>query len=215
MEGRRDLEEIWSAVAPARGRANELRRIFDHSLIPMVLVDQDRWHLDANPAARLFMRSSLAQMLTTRIDDLTPQDRLDDLERFWAILVEEGSVGGDYVVRTPDGAQVSIRFLGSANMLPGVHLFLYIPSAWAENEIDRAIETRAPAPTTGGTLSDRERSVLELVASGCDIDQIARELVLSPNTVKTHLRNAVRRMGARNRAHAIALAIGRGDLAQN
>ena len=201
-------------MAPARGRANELRRRFDHSLIPMVLVDQERWHLDANPAARLFMRSTLAEMVALRIDDLTPAENLPDLERFWDVLGEEGSVGGDYVARTPDGASVPITFFGSANMLPGVHLFLYLPADWAEDELERAIES-GQAPATPGTLSERERDVLELVASGADIEQIARELVLSPNTVKTHLRNAIRRMGARNRAHAIALAIGRGDLAQN
>ncbi|MFL5846389.1 MAG: response regulator transcription factor [Solirubrobacteraceae bacterium] len=57
------------------------------------------------------------------------------------------------------------------------------------------------------TLSDREQEVVELLASGLNGEQIAERLVLSPETIKTHVRNAMLRLGARTRAHAVAIAI--------
>ena len=56
-------------------------------------------------------------------------------------------------------------------------------------------------------LSPREREVLELLAAGLTGEEIAERLVLSPMTVQTHVRNLMRRLGARTRVHALALAL--------
>ena len=56
-------------------------------------------------------------------------------------------------------------------------------------------------------LSPREREVLELLALGCHSRQAARELGLSPETVRTHIRNAMRKLGATTRVQAVALAV--------
>lgn len=57
-----------------------------------------------------------------------------------------------------------------------------------------------------GTLSARERDVLQLVATGAANGDIAAELGLRPNTVKAYLRSVARKLGAANRTHAVALA---------
>jgi DNA-binding NarL/FixJ family response regulator len=67
--------------------------------------------------------------------------------------------------------------------------------------------TPTTASTAWNTLSGREQEVIELLAAGLNGEQIAARLVLSPETVKTHVRNAMQRLGARTRAHAVALAI--------
>jgi DNA-binding NarL/FixJ family response regulator len=58
-----------------------------------------------------------------------------------------------------------------------------------------------------GVLSPREREILELVATGKTSEAVARELFLSPKTVETHMRNLMRKLGARSRVHALALAL--------
>lgn len=54
--------------------------------------------------------------------------------------------------------------------------------------------------------TERERRVLRLVAAGWSNQAIADHLVIAESTVKTHLRRVYSKLGAANRAHAIALA---------
>jgi DNA-binding NarL/FixJ family response regulator len=61
-------------------------------------------------------------------------------------------------------------------------------------------------------LSPREREVLHLMAEGFTGEAIARRLGLSVETVRTHARNVIRKLQARNRVHAIAIALQRGDI---
>ncbi len=62
-----------------------------------------------------------------------------------------------------------------------------------------------PAPLTA-----REREVLSWAASGARNHEIAHRLQLAPETVKSHLSNLIRKLGARDRAHACVLALGWG-----
>ena len=55
-------------------------------------------------------------------------------------------------------------------------------------------------------LSPRERSVLELVADGRSNKEIARLLVISPETVKSHLENVFAKLAVQRRTQAISLA---------
>jgi DNA-binding NarL/FixJ family response regulator len=56
-------------------------------------------------------------------------------------------------------------------------------------------------------LSGREREILDLLADGLTGEEAAEQLHLSPETVRTHVRNAMNKLGARTRVHAVALAI--------
>jgi DNA-binding CsgD family transcriptional regulator len=62
-------------------------------------------------------------------------------------------------------------------------------------------------------LSPREREITHLMAEGGTADAIALELGVSTETVRTHVRNVIRKLQARNRVHAIALALERGEIA--
>jgi|SRR5215212_1532639 ATP/maltotriose-dependent transcriptional regulator MalT len=59
-------------------------------------------------------------------------------------------------------------------------------------------------------LSERELEVLTLLASGKTNSEVARELFVSVGTVKSHTGNIYRKLGARNRAEALARARGLG-----
>jgi DNA-binding CsgD family transcriptional regulator len=58
-------------------------------------------------------------------------------------------------------------------------------------------------------LTVREREVLALLADGLGAEEIALRLTLSPLTVRTHIRNLRDKLGARNTAHAVAIALRR------
>ena len=62
------------------------------------------------------------------------------------------------------------------------------------------------------SLSNREREVLDLLAQGLTGEQVAERLVLSAETIKTHIRNAMTKLEARNRVHAIAIALRAGEI---
>jgi DNA-binding CsgD family transcriptional regulator len=55
-------------------------------------------------------------------------------------------------------------------------------------------------------LSAREIDVLEELAKGTGTEEIALRLHVSPHTVRTHIKNIMRKLDARTRAHAVAIA---------
>jgi DNA-binding NarL/FixJ family response regulator len=61
-------------------------------------------------------------------------------------------------------------------------------------------------------LSPREQEVLRLVADGLPTKQISASLVISERTVKFHVNSILRKLGADNRAQAVAVAAQRGLL---
>ena len=63
---------------------------------------------------------------------------------------------------------------------------------------------------TAAALSARERQVIALVAAGHSGPEIAEELHISHDTVRTHVRNAMAKLGARSRAHLVAKSIAEG-----
>jgi DNA-binding NarL/FixJ family response regulator len=56
------------------------------------------------------------------------------------------------------------------------------------------------------SLTDREREVVGLVAEGLSNDEIARKLVVSPLTAKTHVSRAMTKLNARDRAQLVVFA---------
>ena len=56
-------------------------------------------------------------------------------------------------------------------------------------------------------LSKREQEVVALIAMGFETPAIAKELHIAESTVRAHVRNAMGRLGARTRAHLVAIAL--------
>ncbi|OCG73558.1 response regulator [Microbacterium sediminis] len=65
--------------------------------------------------------------------------------------------------------------------------------------VDSGAGERRHAAEVVETLTDRERDVARLVATGASDDEISRELHLAPSTVKSHIQQARLKLGARNR----------------
>lgn len=204
------IRSAVETIRVARGRSRQFWRVFDASLVQMVTVDNDRRYIAANAAARLLFRLSLEELLIRRIDDLTPPHMFARLDERWTRLVREGAVSGPYDVSFPDGSELQIVYCALANVLPAQHLIVFVPARWPDDELSAAGEPNAPPPR--GPLSPREQEVLSLIATGARTEQIAEELTISTATARTHTRNALSKLGAHNRAHAIALAMRDGIL---
>ena len=83
---------------------------------------------------------------------------------------------------------------------------------FVDPRLDQIVAGDRGTPGGASQLSPREREVMRKMAAGGTAEAVADDLGLSVETVRTHVRNAIRKLGARNRVHAIALALDRGEI---
>jgi DNA-binding NarL/FixJ family response regulator len=90
------------------------------------------------------------------------------------------------------------RTAGAAEMARAAHAAL---------EQERFVDPAVPPSGSRSKLTRRQREILQLLADGGSTAVAARELGLSEETIKTHTKHALARLGARNRTHAVAIAL--------
>ncbi len=81
--------------------------------------------------------------------------------------------------------------------------------------VDPRLDAVRPSPLPalpGKDLSGREREILQLMAGGDTADVVSARLGISVDTIRTHVRNAIHKLQARNRVHAIAVALDHGEI---
>ena len=76
----------------------------------------------------------------------------------------------------------------------------------------RFIDPAARKMANRATLTKRQRETLQLLANGLSTDEVAGRLELSAETVRTHTKALLARLGARDRAHAVAIALRTGQI---
>jgi DNA-binding NarL/FixJ family response regulator len=138
------------------------------------------------------------------VDDLTPPHLAGSLEEVWIRLLTMGWVTGSTQIGGLDGSEFEVVYYALANVLPGLHIGAFAPAHWPEDELG-VIEGGSPDPAL--PLTPREIEVLTLAARGYSGPEIARRLVVSPATVKTHFGNVYEKLGVRSRAAAVATAM--------
>ena len=90
----------------------------------------------------------------------------------------------------------------------------FVPKDWSAQDVARAVRLVGRGMTVfaprseqpSALLSEREREVLTLMASGATNREIAHRLYLSPHTVKEHTSALYRKLKVRNRAEAVRRA---------
>lgn len=185
-------------VGPA---ALDLDVAFEEAPEGMLVADDDRRCLAGNRAIRELLDVSLEELTSLRVDDLTPKDLRARLERRWRDFLDAGHQGGTFEFETPRGRRVAVQFAARANYAPGRHVSI----------LRRSRESVAPG-AAAASLTAREREVLSLLARGATGAAVADELHVSPTTVATHVRNAMRKLGARTRIEAIVIALRRREI---
>jgi DNA-binding NarL/FixJ family response regulator len=108
--------------------------------------------------------------------------RIEALDRVAGLLIG----ADDYVVKPFDPDELVARIRGQLRK--------------RERRASGRIEPAA------SPLTAREREVLDLLAQGLDQNQIAKELVISPKTVATHIQHVLPKLGVHSRAQAVAIA---------
>lgn len=182
------------AVGP---RAELYRAVFENAPDAILLMDDERRYLDGNRAARTFLGVSREELRRHRVADFTAPHALPDLDRIWTMLMRTGVLEGRFPLRLANGLERTVAFHAVARILPGRHM----------TSLRLADEAHARLVSPPQNLTAREREILTHVARGSSARQIAEAASLSPETVRTHLRNAMRKLDASSRPHAVALAI--------
>jgi DNA-binding NarL/FixJ family response regulator len=97
----------------------------------------------------------------------------------------------------PDDLRAAIRLVAAGHSLLAPRVTRQMIEQFAR---------RAAGDERLGVLTDREREVMGLVATGLSNDEIAEDLTMSPLTAKTHVSRAMTKLGARDRAQLVVIA---------
>jgi PAS domain S-box-containing protein len=197
-----------TASAPNQsGWAGLFRDAFKRSLNPMALVDAERVIVDANPASSRLLGRPRTQLVGHPIWEFVEHGPVIS-EAEWRRDLSRDEFSGEARLVSSDGQSAAVQFAGYPETVTGRRLVLFV--AIAAPRWGGRFRRPIPAEVEGGSLSEREREVIRLIALGASGPEIADELGISHNTVRTHVGNAMDRMGARSRAHLVAKVLGDG-----
>jgi PAS domain S-box-containing protein len=195
-----------------------LRAAFDRSAHPMLLADDQRRWVTGNAAAYDLLGVAAEEIPWRSMDDYTPASERSRLEQQWERFLTNGAAEGWYQLYVPGRGAVPVEFSATANVLPARHLSLFIPP----ERTSTGQTDGAPHEATWQSvlaeesdrleLTEREREVLTLVASGLQTADMAERLFLSSETVKSHVHNAMGKLGSHTRAHAVAIGLVTGQI---
>jgi DNA-binding NarL/FixJ family response regulator len=102
----------------------------------------------------------------------------------------------------PDGLRHAVRVVAAGDALLSPSVTRRVVGQFAH----RPVPALDPATDRLGVLTAREREVVRLVATGLSNEDIARELVISPLTAKTHITRAITKLGVRDRVQLVIVA---------
>ena len=97
-----------------------------------------------------------------------------------------------------------VEFAGHPEIVTGQQLVLFVALRAARGG---RLRDDTPEATVRADLSQRELEVVKLLAEGFSGPEVAEELQIAHNTVRTHTRNAMTKMNSRSRAQLVAKAL--------
>jgi PAS domain S-box-containing protein len=179
---------------------------FKGSRNAMVLLDDERRHVDANGAYLKLSGYARDELIGRHVWDLVEGGpRLSQAQ--WLATIARGEFTGKARLVCADGRTVTVQYAGHPEVVTGQRRILFVvlsTSRWGRHSRRDALD--------GGPerLSPRELEIVRLVAAGETGPEIADQLHITHATVRTHVRNAMTKVGARSRAHLVAKALGDG-----
>jgi PAS domain S-box-containing protein len=188
--------------------------LFDQSRIPMALVDSERRYVRINDAAIELYQYPREDVLGA-IAGRTTKDDPAVVDFQWEQLRRTNELYAERVVAHANGALMRVSFAAHGTTVGDRWLALFVTlSARFEPDGPELINTATAEANTGrgSRLTQRERQVVRQVALGSSTRRIAAEMSLSPETIRSHVRNAMAKTGAHTRAQLVAVALAEGML---
>ena len=141
---------------------------------------------------------------TRRIREAAPETRvilitIDESRGAISEAIHAGVSGYLLKDSSPDALVDAARNAVEGNAVIAPHL--------TKQFIEEVQRADSEGGSTTAPLSKREREILQKVADGATTRQVASDLGISPHTVKTHLERIFEKLGAKDRAQAVAIAI--------
>ena len=189
-----DLEVVGDA-ADGREALDRLRAMAAAGAPPdVVLMDLAMEPIDGVTATRE-LRSMLPEIEVVAVTSLVDQSRVQE-------ALEAGASG--YLIKdaAPEELALAIRAAHRGET--------HIDPALARRVMDSLLAKRSGPPPPLSELSPRELEILRLIAEGCANKEIARRLMISERTARTHVSNILRKLGLSSRTQAALLAVREG-----
>jgi DNA-binding CsgD family transcriptional regulator len=175
--------------------------VFERTSNPIVLLDEQQQIIHINDAALSLLGEDGGVIGTSMADRINPAERpLAATE--WQAFLRSGEGSGTRALVRSNGSEVDVDFAARLAMIGGRRLAIYVALAGDDRSV-------APPATLDHELplTNREREVVTLIALGRGTDQIAEQLHISPETVRTHVRNAMSKLGTHTRAQLVAVVL--------
>jgi PAS domain S-box-containing protein len=175
--------------------------VFERSSNPIMLLDGRRRIVDVNDAMLALLGAKRHRLIgSSIIESIVPAQRELAASQCQG-FANSGEHSGTRALIRGDGSEVQIEFAARMAEVGGRRLAIYVVAGE-----DPAY---SPSPALSGELplTEREREVVTLIALGRETAEIAQELHISPETVRTHVRNAMSRLGAHTRAQLVAIVL--------
>jgi PAS domain S-box-containing protein len=182
---------------------------FKQSRNAMVLVDDRRIHIDVNGAYLKLLGYPRARLIGEPLHRFVAEGSRVSPEE-WAAALAVGRFTGEADMICADGSRASVQWGASAEVVTGRRLVLVV--ALSTSRWGGQFRRSTLSPRDAGPLSRREQEIVRLIALGSTGPEIADELQIAHDTVRTHVRNAMTKLRARSRAHLVANALGRDAL---
>jgi PAS domain S-box-containing protein len=176
--------------------------VFDRTSNPIFVLNDQRRITEINHAALALLHRSRRDLLgRSMLETMRPVDRPAAL-RNWQAFRRSGEYFGKRALVRADGSEVQIDFAARLEHIRAQRVAVYVALPG-----QRSAPTRSSALAGELLLTAREREIITLVALGSESNQIAEDLYISPQTVRTHVRNAMTKLGARTRAQLVAIVL--------
>jgi PAS domain S-box-containing protein len=202
-----------SGDRPALRGAPSHTQVLDQVDLAVIATDAEGAVTTWNTRAETLYGWSRDEALGRHITELTvPAQSFRIAEEILAALGRGQSWQGSFKLRRKDGSTFTAfvkdtPIIEDGRLVGVVGVSIEIGDPELADAVRALVDGRRAERRRQRTLSPREREVLAMLARGLTGEQIAERLILSPETIRTHIRNAREKLGASTRVEAVTMAL--------